>query len=364
VSQPSAHEFEAPAGSNVADLGLTAPATGTVPGTARRPAQVPILALLPADSPRLHGHDDEHVARLAELDEVLPPILVDRRSMRVIDGMHRLLAASRRGQELIDVEFFDGTAEEAFLRGVEANVTHGLPLSQEDRRAAAERIVRSHPLMSDRAIARASGLSAKSVAAVRARTGDPAAQPAARIGRDGKAHPVNNVEGRRRAAEIIAGAPTASLREVARQAGISPATVSDVRKRLAEGELPYRDPRAVTGPVPDPPLPTPSADLPTPAVRNFRQMADPAELLDTLLHDPSLRMREDGRQLLLLLRRGAVGDLDLSRLAAAVPTHCYDAVAELVTQYTRTWLEFARELDQRARGAKETGGPGLPAGTA
>ena len=44
-----------------------------------------------------------HIARLAEAETRLPPILVDRRTMRVIDGMRRLIAASLKGQETIDV---------------------------------------------------------------------------------------------------------------------------------------------------------------------------------------------------------------------------------------------------------------------
>jgi hypothetical protein len=58
---------------------------------------VPVLALRPADSPRLNGEDKAQIARLAETETPLPPILVDRRTMRVIDGMHRLMAASVQG---------------------------------------------------------------------------------------------------------------------------------------------------------------------------------------------------------------------------------------------------------------------------
>jgi hypothetical protein len=60
--------------------------------------------------------------------------------MRVIDGMHRLLAASMNGRDTIEIRLSDGSPQDAFLRAVEANVTHGLPLSQADRRAAAKRI--------------------------------------------------------------------------------------------------------------------------------------------------------------------------------------------------------------------------------
>jgi hypothetical protein len=132
---------------------------------------------------------------------------------------------------------------------VEANVTHGLPLSLADRRAAAERIVTSHPHLSDRAIARTAGLGAKAVAAIRRRVAETADGPQlqAGVGRDGKVRPLNSLEGRSRAAERLAERPEASLREVARLAGISPATVSDVRRRLAAGEIPATELMAHVG---------------------------------------------------------------------------------------------------------------------
>jgi len=314
------------------------------------------------------GEDAKHVTRLAELDDKLPPILVDRRSMRVIDGMHRLAAASLRGQSTIEVEFFDGTPDEAFLRSVEANVTHGLPLSQEDRRNAAGRIVASHPHLSDRAIARASGLSAKSVAAIRQRTGGKASTLTARVGRDGKVRPVHNFEGRRRAAELIARHPEASLREVARRAGISPATVSDVRKRLASGELPV--PERVSSSAGSDEGHYSSAAT----IQEFRRQAvsrtqptlpEPAALLESLLRDPSLRMREDGRRLLRLLQHVAVRPQDVPGLASVVPSHCSEMVADLVRQHIAAWLKFTRELDDRARYKHNVPSePSRPTGTA
>ncbi|MGW0885777.1 ParB/RepB/Spo0J family partition protein [Streptomyces sp. NPDC002671] len=162
-------------------------ATGTV--------SVPVAALLPGDSPRSQGLDQEHATQLADYEGPLPPILVNRSDFRVIDGMHRLLAAHIRSQETIAVEFFDGSPEDAFLLAVEANVTHGLPLSLADRRAAASRIIASHPQMSDRAIARTSGLGSKAVAAIRRRSTDAEAQLNIRVGRDGRVRPLNSAEG-------------------------------------------------------------------------------------------------------------------------------------------------------------------------
>lgn len=63
------------------------------------PRKVAVGSLLPADSPRLNGIDEDHARALAETGQVLPPILVHGSSMRIIDGMHRARAAQIRGHE-------------------------------------------------------------------------------------------------------------------------------------------------------------------------------------------------------------------------------------------------------------------------
>jgi hypothetical protein len=71
-------------------------------------------------------------------------------------------------------------------------VSHGLPLSLADRRAAVERIVTSHPALSDRAIARIAGVGADAVAAGRKRSTAAVAQLDGRVGRDGRVRPVTS----------------------------------------------------------------------------------------------------------------------------------------------------------------------------
>ncbi len=308
----------------------------------RKAAPVPVLSLRPGDSPRLDGEDKAHIAWLAETEAPLPPILVDRRSMRVIDGMHRLLAASVKGQETIDVEFFDGNTEDAFLRAVEANVTHGLPLSQADRRAAAARIIVSHPHFSDRAIGESTGLAARTVASLRRRSTDEVPQLNARVGRDGRVRPLDRMAGRRRVAELLTGHPRASLRQVARAAGVSPATASDVRRRLERGEEPGTSPAAGAGEAGAGP---PEAGRP---IRQVVRLSAASEL-ERLSRDPSLRHNEQGRRLLRLLQHNAVEPRDWSGVAAAVPPHCTVAVMQLARQYAQMWQSFARELDDRVR---------------
>jgi hypothetical protein len=114
---------------------------------------VPVGAVRIAGSPRSAGESLEHIRTLADITADLPPIIVHRKSMRVIDGVHRLRAARLRGQPRIAVRFFDGNDNDAFVLAVRTNVAHGLPLSLADRKAAAAQIVASHPHWSDRMIA-------------------------------------------------------------------------------------------------------------------------------------------------------------------------------------------------------------------
>lgn len=355
-----------PAPHGMKSRNVSVSALAEVPGP--RTTLVPIAALLPGESSRSQGFNQEHVARLADIDGPLPPILVHRSDMRVIDGMHRLLAAIVRGQETITVEFFEGSAEDAFLRAVETNVAHGLPLSLADRRTAASRIIASHPQMSDRAIARASGLGAKTVASIRCRSTGAEQQLNARVGRDGRVRPLSSVEGRRRAAEVIAENPKASLREIARLAGISPATVSDVRKRIQAGEAPTvprpqaaKAVREAAAPLlmaiaPDGDAQaTPLAqDGPHVSARRTRStQQNPSLLLEKLLRDPSLRLKQEGRHLLRFLQQNAAAEW--SGLSAAVPPHCGTLVGNLARQYAAKWLEFAQQLEERDRSASRRG---------
>jgi ParB-like chromosome segregation protein Spo0J len=330
---------------------IAATAGGADAGIWPEVVTIPISSLRPGESPRLEGEDKIHVARLAAMEVQLPPVLVDKRTMRVIDGMHRLLAASLQGRNSIEVRFFDGRPEDAFLRAVAANVAHGLPLSQADRRSAAERIIESHPHLSDRAIAQLAGLSAKAVGGIRRRS-SVVPQIGTRVGKDGKVRPLSSVAGRRRAAELLAERPNASLREVARCAGVSPGTVRDVRMRLERGEEPVatRPGSAARLPAasdPDRPAEVAADSGARRAVRAMRQA--PAFVLDKLLRDPSLRHNEQGRQLLRWLQHNPTGQHERRGVIAAVPPHCAALVVELARENAQMWLDFAQELDERVR---------------
>ncbi|MEU8797496.1 ParB N-terminal domain-containing protein [Spirillospora sp. NPDC048819] len=315
-----------------------------------------IELLRPADTPRLTGEDEDHIRKLAEAETDLPPILVHRRTMRVIDGTHRLGAAMLRNQTEIKVIFFDGSEDEAFVRAVKENVSHGLPLSLAERRSAAARIIRSRPESSDRAIGRWTGLSPKTVRTLRRRSNGEQPQSNVRIGADNRVRPLNGTDGRRRAADVIMAQPDASLREIARTAAISVGTAHDVRKRMHRGEDPVlTGGRAAKS---KPRVASPSGRARESRGETARRpggafgAGEPqhAVLLRKLKKDPSLRHSDVGRELLRWLHGRAVFTGDWSGLVSAIPSHCAGMVAELARACATTWNELALELENRAGG--------------
>lgn len=285
-----------------------------------RAVRVAISELSPGYSPRVQGEDAEHVRALVATGDDLPAIVVHRPTMRVIDGMHRMRAALERGESEILVEYFDGSEEDAFVRAVQDNVRHGLPLSRVDREAAVLRLLRSRTAWSDRAIAEVTGLSAPTVGAIRRRMTDKTFQSNRRVGRDGRTRPVSGADGRERASHVIAEYPDASLRFIAREAGISLSTAQDVRRRMARGE----------NPVP----------------AGLREPAGRASALETLRRDPSLRFTQRGRALLQWL---GVSAADPEGLARAVPGHSAKSVADLARACAEVWTRLADHIDRRER---------------
>lgn len=312
--------------------------------------RVRITSLRTADSPRLEGQNREHTRLLAENFDKLPPILVHRQTMRVIDGNHRLRAALLRNENTIEVVYFDGAERDAFVLAVRTNTTHGLPLSKVDRYAAAARIIRSHPEWSDRAIAAAIGIAPRTVARIRTGLSAENLQPGWRAGLDGRARPTNAIEGRIRASEIISRNPDASLREIGRLAGISPTTAGDVRNLVRRGEDP-RAPRDRTGPQPDDPRAGGRAPASIDAVsRKKGAQVNAPDLLESLRNDPQMRFTESGREVLRWLASCVIGPTSLHVSAAKIPPHCGYLVAALARCLADDWLQFADDLEGRARG--------------
>lgn len=297
----------------------------------------PIAGIQPGPGVRDEaGTDSDYVHLLAESIAELPAIIVHRPTMRLIDGAHRLAAMQSVGRDLIAVRFFDGSENDAYALAVHSNVVHGLPLSVGARKTAAVRLMQSHPRWSDRLIARTTGLTHKTVGVLRncANGGD--SRPDSRVGRDGKVRPMDAERGRRIAAEIIRDRPTASLREVARIAGISPSTVRDVRQRLSRGE----SPGSSAG----------DENLAPAAVANLHQ-----KILGALQRDPALRFNDKGRAILRLLTTSVGEILAWQNFAGDVPRHCRGPLARLARANAQSWIELADSLERLERIDRATG---------
>ncbi len=314
---------------------------------ARTAVPVSIASLLPGVSLRIRGENSEHIELLAASEAPLPPILVHRDTMQVIDGMHRLRAALLRGQDTIKVRFFDGSQADAFVHAVKANTEHGLPLTLAEREAAAARIVVSHPRCSDRWIASITGLAVGTVALIRGRVSPDDGQTTARIGRDGRVRPVDPEVGRRLAGDAITRYPGASLRAIARMAGISPTTVRDVKARMLQGEdqVAPRKPGRQNGRRGG------AAETSASQRDQSRAERDPLRsagtLLEMLRRDPSLRLTESGRSLLRWLE-WRIGHPDRwKELADSAPPHCAYLIAELARSCAAEWLTVAEHLEER-----------------
>ncbi|MEO3755789.1 ParB/RepB/Spo0J family partition protein [Streptomyces sp. B6B3] len=304
-------------------------------------ALVPVDLLTPGECVRLTGIDESHVNLLVETQAQLPPILVHRETMRVIDGAHRLVAAKRLGHETIAVRFFDGSEDDAFVTAVRLNVAHGLPLTLADRRAAAARVVEVHAEWSDRKIAGVVGLSPKTVGVVRRSSTEEIPQSRARVGRDGR---LRRLPERRRS-----GAPPTFG-----------ASDDPVDRPSEEGPAP----RAATV---DATVEEPAPVRPATSHKSLadRRPGEDVTTLQRLARDPALRMSDSGRFLLRLLSMHFTGISAREQLLTDVPPHCADRLADLARQCAEGWLEFAERM--ASHGITGTivasGGVEAPAGT-
>jgi ParB-like chromosome segregation protein Spo0J len=292
------------------------------------PEYVAVWELLPADTPRLCGEDEDHARALAATDADLPPILVHRPTMRVIDGMHRLQAAILKGSRTVKARYFDGSDDDAFVLAVRSNIRHGKPLTLSERETAARRILGSHPDWSDRSIATVCGISSKTVASIRRAAGVPPAN--ARIGLDGRIRPLDCSEGRMQAAEFIEQHPDASLREVAQASGISPGTVRDVRARLRRGIGPV--PRRANG---EGRLRPPSS---TP--RDVRMVTGDAAVCSS----------EVGAAFVSWLEARVIEKREWEEFVELLPLSRVYLVSDVARSCATAWMEFAEALEERASG--------------
>lgn len=330
--------------------------------------RVPLSSLAAAFHLRQAGADTAHVQLLADAASAaeLPPILLQKSSLRIIDGIHRVAAAKLRGEWSISARLIDCTDQEAIILAVKTNALHGLPLSRADRLASGQRILADHPDWSDRAVAGITGLSAKTIASLRGTVTDESDGGFKRLGRDGKRRPVVTGEGRRRAEEYLSAHPDASLREVARATDVSIGTVHDVREKIRRGEDP--------GPASSRPSATPAgkaaaagsatgggrSERLAPALRSLPGRPVPAGAAPSawpavqakLSGDPALRYSENGRLFLRWMATHSMQADEWRAFIEAVPQRWLNEVSHVAASMSEQWQQFAEELKYKAEELK------------
>jgi hypothetical protein len=302
---------------------------------------VPLSSLRPGFFLRQTGTDVAHVQLLADAtgSGELPAILVQKSSLRIVDGMHRIEAAKLRGERSINARFVDCSDEDAFMLAVKSNTLHGLPLSRADRIAGAKRILDWHADWSDRAVAAAAGLSAKTVAGLRYRSCGEVHDLDKRLGRDGKRRPVTGIEGRKRAADYLIARPGAPLREVAKEADVSLGTVHDVRSKLRRGVDP-----TIVG--------RPRSSQEQPVIRSATNAChDWSSISFKLAKDPSIKYTENGRVFLRWMTSRIMQSGEWKEFVNAVPAHWTEDISLVAEGVGNAWREFAGQLRARQSSA-------------
>jgi len=316
--------------------------------TAVRPSgvvSVPVARLRFGSSFREGGVNGDHVRRLVRLGGRWSPILVDRVSGVVIDGVHRVAAARVLGLSQIEASLFTGDPDEALIEFVRRNVHHGLPLTLRERKSAAGRVLSVHPEWSDRRIAEICALSPKTVGRMRGAEDCPSEEVprldcAVRVGRDDRVRPVNSGSVRARVVAAIEQQPGASLRSVAASVGVSPETVRSVRLSLTQ------DSAAESAPGPGPDARPVECQVVDCQLEEDRVVDEPV-VDEPVVAAPSVAAAEAFG---VWFARTGVGAAECARWMGAVPA---GRLAEIVGEARRRaqqWLDFANAVERRVIG--------------
>lgn len=133
----------------------------------------------------------EYAEAMSDPANLFPPIVVfvDGTRLLLADGFHRVLAATRNGQDRIEAEIHKGTKQDALKYALGANTSHGLPRSNADKRKSVEMALTEWPKLSDRELARLCAVSHPFVAGIR-QANQLVTVTSSRVGADGKTRTV------------------------------------------------------------------------------------------------------------------------------------------------------------------------------
>jgi ParB-like chromosome segregation protein Spo0J len=288
-------------------------------------------------SPRQVKLDEEHVVALLEVVDRLPPVIVDERSMRVLDGVHRLEAARRAGRTELRAVFFSGSETEALVVAVQANIKHGKPLSRAERQAAAAAILRAFPERSDRWVAEVCGLSHSTVA--RVRQAADAMDHGVRTGRDGRRRPVDPARGQAAVARALEEAPYSSVRQVADAAGVTPSTAHRAVAQLRANE-------GLSSPRLQPAVPVAAGGAVATGAAVAIEAAVATEGVSVNLRSGPIEERLDAG---VWLARTSVTPGDLDSYLVNMPLSRVPEVVDECRRRARTWADMADALEEHFR---------------
>lgn len=316
------------------------------------PFQIRLDRIVRGEEIRSGGLDEAHVRVLVETADQWPAIVVWGEDCLLVDGAHRVEAARRLGRQYILAVPFLGRQDEAYVESIRRNVEHGLPLSVSDRRRAAVRVLAGHADWSDRRIAMMCGLSGKTVARLR-RSESADSQGGVvvglerRVGRDGKARPVQSGEVRDRIKRALEENPTGSLRAIAAMAGASPETVRTVRSGMggSEGVHAVQQERARRV------VPSAADRTQAETLDYFRTIMASGSIgpsVKTWTSDRALMTAEDKGQFAEWFAGNAVGD-DWRRYVCSIPIGRVYEVVDEARRRANAWNSFASMLESRTR---------------
>lgn len=294
--------------------------------------EVSLAKLSVGYSPRELPVDDGHVRLLMEVLDHLPPILVHQETMTVIDGVHRVEAFRRAGRTRISAFVFRGDRCAALALAVEANVRHGKPLSQAERRAAAAAILSQAPERSDRWVGETCGISHSTVSRLRAEMPGPVSTsgPTIRVGRDGRRRPVEPGAARSQVAKVMAEQPDSTLRDAAEAAGVSASTAHAIASQ--------RRGQARTGAGPRPPTGA--------GGRERTEVGSDVPIVE----DPALRSSPELVEFAGWLDRTGIMTEDIVPYLGALPLSRVYALADEFRRRSKAWAAMADAVEYGPHG--------------
>ena len=300
-------------------------------------SEVDLDLLVMGLSPRFGEHDLDHVQALAFRFDECPPILVERTTSVVIDGVHRMLAARSLGRSTIVVRYFDGSHEEAFAEAVRSNVAHGKPLTLAEREHAAVNLLKMGADWSDRRLGSVCGLSDKTIGRLRKSTAE-VPELSKRVGRDGRLRPIDSRKQRAEIAAALTAQPDTKPDEIAHALSASPTTVRDVRDRLRNGDHPQSSRRM------QPPPPATGVKL---AIEDrSREHGTTSRLWKT---DQAMLSMPDGAVFTQWLDQAAISSRHWDTQIAHIPLGRIPELADDARSRAEEWATFAASLEERAR---------------